>query len=591
MSLSKKDRLQIDIDNAKQQALTLQALTGSDIDNDWDFRPWIKENYWIRLRGGDLGPFDKWTTAQEALAKYIYECRCRKEPVFLMVPKTRQLGLSTVIEAIIAALCHRYAHRLGIVLSHLKDNTEIGVFSNVQYFWQYLSPAEKELRPVVRDKVTKSSFEYEHPHKSAMYTMAGTGEIGHALSPNYVHITEGGLIRNLNDVINGIMGAIPTEHTWDIIVIVEGTAKGKNAFFRRYEAAKKGKARPWKAMFFGLDQDDKAHIKLTKDEEEALARGENALDLNDEERLYQIEHNVPHTTMKWVHEHLAHFEGEWTPFNQEHPWTDVLAFQVSGAGVFTNPNPLVLDRVYKNAQPPVARGYLEWMDAKSPRVRFVEDKFGPLKVWAWPHQVADTQCVLGGDVGKGIGKDFTDLQIYTRDEPVLLCARFHSNRVQVDDTGIEAYKLAAWYGWAYLGMEETGGYGWAALRVLEDGVKSQPQMGKGYPFCYYHEEVDEITKKSTENLGWRTNRNSKAGGLARFSQAFQRYDVIIHDTDLLDEMEGYSWDAERRKWVQNHKNQSTGMWNDDGVMAGMIAYAMIDAYPDESFKGPTVVEG
>src|SRR5438876_6729827 len=81
-----------------------------------------------QLYGGDFS----W--AQRRLAKVVEDQYNKGEPVRIIVLKARQLGISTLIEAIIFLWSFWHKNSNGLVIAHENDTSQ-SLFEKTQYYW------------------------------------------------------------------------------------------------------------------------------------------------------------------------------------------------------------------------------------------------------------------------------------------------------------------------------------------------------------------------------------------------------------------------------------------------------------------------
>jgi hypothetical protein len=234
------------------------------------------------------------------------------------------------------------------------------------------------------------------------------------------------------------------------------------------------------------------------------------------------------------------------------------------------------------------RGHIQWAAVDTPTPKLIEDRSGPLTIW-WhvgtfddpllaPLPSMSSRASIGVDVAEGVKADYTEIQVLLHGPPVTLAAQYRSNTVKPSEAGVITYQIGALFGWPLIGVERNGP-GLATLTILERGMPGYSQMS-GYPNLYYHVHRDRKTLEIANRVGWPTNRTSKQGMLARFSELIAKEAVHIRSTPLLLQMQGFTWDPNSRKWDESYEDPLSRLKNDDGIMAFAIANEMRLAQPE-----------
>ena len=124
--------------------------------------------------------------SQEEVFHRIMECRERRVPARFICCKSRQLGISTLVEAFIFALLTRYPNRFALVVAHSIESAQ-AIFSMTQRFHRHL-PAD-QARPLAKSNTRR--IEYPAPHYSSLQIdTAANKNLGRGGTVNYVHASE-----------------------------------------------------------------------------------------------------------------------------------------------------------------------------------------------------------------------------------------------------------------------------------------------------------------------------------------------------------------------------------------------------------------
>ena len=490
--------------------------------------------------------------SQEIIFGKILECRQERKPARFIILKARQMGVSTLIEAIIFALTCFNANRFGLVVAQSLEAAE-SIFGMTQRFYMNL-PRAARMSPA---RMNARRLEFAPPHYSTLRVdTAGNEALGRGATFHYVHASEVAFWEKPEIPALAINQAVPS--VWDSLVVWESTANGMNNLFHStWMAAERNETDfvpiflPWKEF-----------------PEYSLPVGDNEVpDLSEEERDYAVEAGLDRSQMKWAVSTRRNLcQNSWDKFNQEYPALARLAFISTGTPWF---NQRIISESLEAAGEPLATGRLEYSGNATAPCRFVNEAPGILKIYR-PPQTNLSYC-LGMDVGEGVGADYTVIVVLC-DESGEMVAMLRSNRIRPDWAATQAWLLGSYYNNGFLGIERNGP-GLAALSVCERGLADQAWM-RTYPNLYYHARTDLRFPSETERLGFITTRESKIEILSRLSEAFENRTVTISVKTALLEMQGFVWDSERRNFRQNYRSPGDRITHDDIIMALAIANEM-----------------
>lgn len=487
--------------------------------------------------------------AQEIIFQKLMEKRRRREPARFICLKSRQMGVSTFIQAYIFGLLSLYPNRFGLVAAHSIESAS-SMFAVTRRF---LSHGACKGPPA--PAVSARRIEFPAPHNSSMrIDTAANRKLGRGLTLHYVHAGEVAFWDKPEEPILAINQAIP--YHWDTLVFWESTANGpQNLFHREWAAAEKGGS-AFDPIFLSW--------KIFPEYSLPVAERE-ALDPDPKEAQYARDFELTAEQLKWAMlTKRGMCRNSWEKFHQEYPAAPELAFSFTGLPWF---EPTVIRIMLSNAATPQAVGALEFGRAGAPVFSPIER--GPLALWRFPQR--NVEYVLGMDVGEGVSADYTVIQVVNAATGELV-ARWRSNRVRPEAAGVEAYLLGRFYNNGLLGIERNGP-GLATLAVCENGLSSLPDLTP-YPNLYYHTFSDRKEPEQTKRLGWITNRVTKEAMLNRLAETFSAGGLTIYCRETLLEMRGFIWDPEKRLFRQNYKAPEDKLKHDDDIIALAIANEM-----------------
>src|SRR5271157_396196 len=529
----------------------LQQVVPAPEDNLFHIQRFIEDLKIINKRGELVSLI--MNRAQETVFHRLMECREKRVPARFICCKSRQLGISTLIEAFIFALITHYPNRFALVAANSVESAQT-IFAMAQRFRRYLESG-RTARPVT---VNARRIEYLAPHHSRLQIdTAANRSLGRGGTLHYVHASEVAFWERAEDPILAINQSVP-QH-WDTLVFWESTANGMhNLFHRTWIAAERGESDmepiflSWKGFpEYSLPVGQRERLQLSQDEE-----------------AYARKHDLSRDQIKWAcYTRKNQCHDSWDKFHQEYPVAAQLAFTFTGMPWFSQD--VIHESLERLVRPPLTRGYLEFSAGDSAVPLFVTDPTGPLEVWLLP-EPAHTYS-LGMDVGEGVAADYTVIQEICN-ETGEVAARYRSHRVRAETAGVDSYLLGVYYNFGLLGIERNGP-GLAALAACERGLSGYPQM-TGYPNLYYHTYTDRKIPEETRRLGWITNKATKEAMLSRLALTFESRGLKIYSRTTLLEMQGFVWDAEKKSFRQNYKSPDSRLAHDDEIIALAIANEM-----------------
>ena len=573
--------------------------------------------------------------SQEIVFHKLLEARERKLPARFICCKSRQLGISTLIEAFIFALITRNPHRFALVVAHSIESAQV-IFAMTQRFHRHLH--QRFVQPLAKNNMR--CIEYPPPHDSNIrIDSAANRNLGRGGALHYVHASEVAFWERPEEPVLAVNQAVPLH--WDTLVFWESTANGmQNLFYRTWIAAERGESdmEPIFLTWKGFPTYSLPVASTERPEPDA------------DEAQYAETHGLSDEQIKWArHVRINQCHNSWDKFHQEYPVAADLAFVFTGMPWFDQE--VIRDLLDNVAVPPLKTGYLEFagpdLPQSPPIVIASEAKQSPTlgdcrwdghprigvrgrlarhsestggtpaapiilrkdngrggsrtapsnnatschsgqvfqpsvssavfveqpngPLQIWKPPEPSLSYSLGMDVGEGVGADYTVIQVICHETGEVV-ARYRSNRVRAETAGVEAYLLGSYYNFGLLGIERNGP-GLAALAVCERGMAEYPQM-TGYPNLYYHTYTDRKIPEETRRLGWITNKTTKEAMLSRLALTVASRGLVIFSRTTLFEMQGFVWDAEKKTFRQNYKAPDSRLAHDDEIMALAIANEM-----------------
>lgn len=320
------------------------------------------------------------------------------------------------------------------------------------------------------------------------------------------------------DLLRGAADAVPEGGQ----IIHETTAKGRGGvFYTNWTASKKAKRKNdvyvWENHFFPWFHhypEAGTELKVPEfpkwDEQELFLKKLGASDLSLTWRRWKIQEN---------------FLDEPEKFDEEYPSDDESCF-LGGSSIVPLKYRKLMDRWVLN---PIKVGHIfpkgSWME-------FVDEPSGYVSIWEMPK--AGEQYVIGADPSEGVGKDRAAAYVKKR-----------SNRKYVARVWGQLYPeefadtlnlIGRFYASAHICFE-TNNHGW----VVKDRL-----VQARYPNLYHRRELEEVTGKWTQQIGFKTDRNSKERIVMNFVARLREGKLHPMDDELLTEVTNVERDENGR---------------------------------------------
>lgn len=467
--------------------------------------------------------------------------------VRIVVLKARQLGISTIIEAILFVLSMLYENYQSLIISHESDSAEHILGMTKRYWETYPFQDYHVEKYSARKQLSWSDLNSNLVIATAKNTGAGRSKTLHAL-----HASEVAFWDKPEELTTGLRQAIPSFGL--TAIIYESTANGVGNFFHQtWVDAESGQSEfspkfyPWHkhpeyVASYIPTHERRKYQKLTNlDEDEIILR---SMKVSDGRLLWR----------RWAIKNLCRNSVD--VFKQEYPATATESFLTTGRNVFRLPD-LLQHYVPMKAK----QGFLERVNG---RVEFRESHRGPLKVYRMPSKDKNWGVYqVGGDPTHTTVGDAACAQVINR-RTLEQCATFRKHTDPVA-FGREMALLGEFYHFAQLAPEKEGP-GYATVGVL---------LGMGYPNVFESQKVDKTPGKVNHDVfGWGTNATTKHLVISRMvdllGQSLQNingsiFGLLIHDEDTFNEMKNYVVDE------TGHFMNGNGSKFDDTVMGLGIA--------------------
>lgn len=513
--------------------------------------------------------------AQREVIRKVEENYSAGRPTRLIVLKARQVGISTVTEAIMFAWCVLFASTNAVVMAHDGESTEY-LFAKARLFHETFPLAD--LFPT-RYSSKRQLALYTNRSQIQVVTASGRGGGGRGRTIHCLHASEFGFWVRPQESWTAVAQTVP--ETPSSLIVIESTANGVgNLFETMWNEAQDG-ATDYTPMFFPWHR----HYECipcrglgcetaTCETCAQAAQGVSARDTSERD-LLKLDGMTP-AHIAWRRWAIANKTfGSEELFRQEYPATPEEAFLASGVNAFPEPH---IKQCFEPTPP--RRGKLVRDDRSVGAVRFVEDARGPLKVYRFPSKdLRFGQYFVGADPCYGVKQgDLAAAQVIRRPQdgyPAEQVAVYHAklNPIVFAD---EIAKLAAWYNRAEVAVEVEG-----------PGQATIARLSVIYPNLWKQSYADKPSgrNQSEVQLGWSTNWRRKAWLVTRLGDYLESAKVVLHDRATYTELRTYTFlgDSEYARFQPASADQ-----NDDLVMAlGICLLCESTLPPIDAADGPS----
>lgn len=496
---------------------------------------------------GQLVPL-KLNPPQERLYNAIKEAWAAGRPVRIIILKARQMGFSTLTEAIVFFLTVSAKYTKSMIVAH-KDKATANLFRMSRRFYDELP---NELKPMLRN-TNAQELVFDAPAKAKAGVGRGLGSwiqcataggkgVGRSDTLRCLHLSEFAFWPGDKlDTYTGLVQAVPDKP--GTVIIIESTANGYDRFKEMWDAAVEAQANgtdgytpiffPW----FELEEYRRKPLPgfQRTPEEEELAQ---TYGLDDEQLAWR----------RWcIAEQCG---GDLDLFHQEYPASPDEAFISTGRCAFDQ---AALVRRREQVRRDIwERGVFRvtyGLNGKIATWKWQPEADGPVRILKHPQD--GVPYVIGGDTA-GTGSDYFVGQVLdnTTGEQVAVLHHQFGERMYAE----QMFCLGKYYN--------------EALIAVETNYSTYPEITLeelGYTNLYIRQRLDTFTGKLMDAFGFETTPTSRPLIIDTLKDVAQASLELITDYDTLGEMLSFVYDEHWRAAAEQGKH-------DDLVMALAIAH-------------------
>lgn len=485
--------------------------------------------------------------SQEKFYEIIRKEHQAGKPVRLIVLKGRQMGISTVTEALMFQDAATRPMVNTMIVAH-RDEATANLFRMNKLFYDCLPAAIQPMRKnsnakelVFENPTMDPAAKRRNPglrSRIKCVTAGGKGA-GRSDTLTNVHLSEFAFWPgDKMGTLAGIMQAVPNDP--DTMVVIESTANGFNEFKDLWDGAVAG-TNGWLPVFLPWYDDPTYRLPVTGNEEwtEEEERLRSQFGLDDEQLAWR----------RWCIR--VNMGGDEKLFRQEYPNTPDEAFLLSGDPFFDNDTVMARRMA---ATEPVMEGLFEFREPEfeggAPADwKFLNRSGGCIRIFELPEP--GVPYVLGGDTA-GEGSDrFTAHVLDNRDGHQVAELQLAQSEIVY---ARQIFCLGHFYN--------------TALVAVEVNFSTYPEMKLEewhYPRLYQRERFDTFANRMVKSLGWVTSPKTRPVILAGLHTVMEEAPELIVSFQLLGEMLCFVYG-------KNRKPQAAEGEHDDLVLAAAIAH-------------------
>ena len=458
------------------------------------------------------------------------------KPIRIIILKARQMGFSTVTEAILFKKTATKHNVSSGIVAHKEDSTT-NLFEMSKLYYENLpdpmKPARKKSN--AKELVFNNKFNTGLNSRIKCMTAGGNG-IGRSDTFINLHLSELAFWEgDKKKTLIGLLQAVP--NTLDSVVIIESTANGYEYFKELWDKAVAGE-NEFYPLFVGWNELKEYQMPYT------------GFKLTDEEKLLQEKYNLSLEQLTWrrwcINNNCG---GDIDVFKQEYPITPEEAFLSTGRCYFNKE--VIINRIQElRNKEPIKKGSF-FCDYDGTKIKNIVFKEGTSEIKIYKKPEPGRPYVLGGDTA-GEGSDFFTAHVIDN----ITGEQVATLKMQCEELEYvkQVYCLGKYYNDALIGLENN--FSTYPTNKLAE---------MSYPKLYVREKEDTSVDKYEMSYGFKTTVITRPLILAQLQEIVANEVNKINDIDTLQEM---------LTFIKNKvgRPEAEQGYHDDLVMALAITY-------------------
>lgn len=473
----------------------------------------------------------------------------------ILILKARQLGISTLIEAIIYAITSQQENINGLIIADDADGSN--------YIFEMSKLYQEQCPAIFKPKEKKSNekkLEFDGTHSQILIDTASNPSAGRKYTFRIVHLSEYAFFRKVKELMLGLSQAVPALP--QTMIIKETTANGFNFFKDEWDTAIEGKS-DYIPIFVPWYWGDDYRMKV----DETFKVGDAAIGETAQDELW-LANTMREEGIEHIEERLNwrrwcirnNCEGKVSNFRQEYPSTDYEAFVASGESYFDKVKLVKmmdrLSKVYKfNADIVEVNNGFELRRSADGIFTFYENPESNGKFYG-DYQIA-------GDCASGASVDYNCLEACRRSDGKTI-ASYHG-KCDPDEMENMAYLLGNYLNQALIAIENEK-FGFAVNNALK----------KRYGNLYRPIRHTDRDQEVSDRFGWETNSVTRPMMIANLAEDIRQGAREIPEKKAIMECFTFVRNPETKK-IEAEEG-----CNDDWVMTMAINSALRRIHPYEA---------
>lgn len=511
-----------------------------------DFEQFCYKFLKIKTKEGGIAPLIL-NAAQKEYAAEVFRQIAEGKPVRIIILKARQMGFSTVTEAIIYYLTSLQEAKNAFIVAQDSDATG----NLYDMFRLYYEKVPDSIKPMSKRNNAKK-FTFENPSlrqieqrrnpglKSKITVQSAEKKVlARSETIHYLHASEVAFwpASKKKKHLNSLMAALSKEP--GTLGVFESTANGMDEFKKYWDDAVEGR-NDFTPMFFPWFR--------MPDYRKPVPPG---FELTEEEKELKQRYNLDDEQIQWRRFTIRNdCNGDPRLFRQEYPSVPEEAFLLSGEGIFDNE---YIQRLMNMIAVP---GEPHEIDIVKKSI--IPDASGELLIFKYPER--GKRYVIGADTAKGKANGDYDAAYVIEERSGEMCAAIRG-KWDTDLYGKKLDVLGRYYNTALLAVENNN-TGESVLNTLYNTCE--------YPLLFKHKKGD---------WGWNTNNATRPVMISDFKEAIRDQLFLIYCFALYKECLTFI--------DKNGKPQADDGCTDDCIMAYAIALQVrlvADSYYDSGVR-------
>lgn len=524
----------------------------------------------------------KWRKAQRVVwNKYILPSLQNREPIRVYILKGRQIGFTTLIEAIIFKASTLHCDINANVIAH--DKGKAGEIFNM--YKLFLRTTPENLQPTRklsnRNEVLFSNPDEDGPLTLESYIKIDTADnkhLGAASTLQLMHLSEFARYESINqNAREAIMTLFQTmANVYGTMAFLETTAFGEG-IGKEFWDADNGFQKifvPWI-----VDEDYRCRKPLKENELYSTDADEYGNEYRARELIIDgLQQWNPEKDLEWCQVESLHrlawrritlkqkCFGKLQYFHREYPLSPEEAFissSVSALDTIKLHAMKVLIKTRNNTSPTYTYLRNDPNSASNPYGAFIEAVGGELKIFE--QKIPGEIYFIGIDVGAGVGGDNSVIQVVKSDYTQVA---IYTNQIDPDDLAFPAVCLAKIYNNAFI-TPEANAMGLATIGKIIKDLR--------YYNVYRRIRLGTADAKPQKIYGFHTSPKTKPALITTLNGVIKSGTCLIQDGEdkgTIDEAIHFVYDL-----VKNTVSAAQG-WKDDKIMALALAvFSIKDELP------------